>query len=157
MTSVVHLPAMTLYGIERTGPSSFNDSQGGGADFGVALWHAFIDELIRLGVPLDQVMYGVSWPADALVPPQHITYFCGVESTQEINGLQMLRFDGGNYFDYRCEVPADDLDAGFQAAYLNALPESGLTPRAGQHLEIYGDDYNPNAAVARFRILIPVV
>ena len=65
--------------------------------------------------------------------------------------------NGGNYFEYRCEVPASDLDAGFRDAYLTAMPASGLVPRDGQHLEVYGEEYDPNAPIARFRILIPVV
>lgn len=148
---------MTLRGIQRTGPSSFNDDAGSGANFSATLWFEFIDELMRLGVSLDQVMYGVSWPADDRVPPQQITYFCGYESDEEVPELSTLRVEGGNYFDFHCVVPAHDLDAGFREAYMSAMPASGLAPREGQHLEIYGDEYDPSAEIARFRILIPVV
>ena len=147
---------MRLVGIQATGPSSFNDEKGSGALFSAQLWHTFIDALIAAEVPLDQDLYGVSWPADALVPPQQIVYFCGFQSDADFEGMQTLDVAGGNYFDFHCAVVASDLDAGFHEAYMQAMPASGLKPRDGQHIEIYGDDYDPNDAIARFRILIPV-
>ena len=102
-------------------------------------------------------MYGVSWPADANVPPQHVHYFCGIEAVTELEGFEPLQLEGGLYFQYNCEVLAVDMDKGFQNAYMVAMPESGFQGREGQHLEIYGDEYDPDSPIARFRILIPVV
>ena len=147
---------MTLYGIERVGPSSFNDEPESGAGFSAALRHEFIGELIQHDVPLDGVMYGVSWPADDHVPPQTITYFCGTQSATSLEGLQTLVVEGGSYFEYCADVPARDLDLAFRNAYVDALPASELTPREGQHIEVYGDEYDPSAQIANFRILIPV-
>lgn len=155
MTSAKHLPKMRMLGILRKGPSSFNVN-GQGTEFAGEIWREFIDQLLQAGVPLNQDLYGVSWPADDSTPPQEIYYFCGFASSEVLPGFEELHFEGGNYFEYRCEVPANDLDAGFQAAYLDALPKSGLEPREGQHLELYGDEYDPQSPIARFRILIPV-
>ncbi len=156
MTTTLFIQPTVLYGIGRQGPSSFNEVEGSGADFGQKLWLEFIDHLVRNGVALDGELYGVSWPADELVPPQQINYFCGLESADPLPFLETLQLDGGNYFVYHCDVPANALDSGFQDAYMRALPESGLRSRPGQHLEIYGDEYDPNSDRARFRILIPV-
>jgi predicted transcriptional regulator YdeE len=49
------------------------------------------------------------------------------------------------------------MDKGFQDAYMNAFPASGLKSREGQHLEIYGAEYDPDSPIAKFRILIPVI
>lgn len=157
MTQAISVRPMRLIGIEAIGPSSFADESGTGAGFGAELWFRFIDILTSQRVPFPVDMYGVSWPADTHVPPQQIHYFCGLESDVDVEGLHELRVAGGNYFEYRCEVPASDLDAGFRDAYLTAMPASGLVPRDGQHLEVYGEEYDPNAPIARFRILIPVV
>ena len=156
MAQSVHIDARTLYGIQSKGPSSFNDVENSGADFGQRLWLQFIDELVRLGINLDQDMYGVSLPADEITPPQEIFYFCGIESLNPIAELESLELEGGNYFEYKCEVPPSQLDSGFIEAYTQALPASGLTSREGQHLEIYGEDYDPTSDVAKFTILIPV-
>ena len=146
---------MRLLGLHAVGPSSFSATSDG-STFSAELWYALIDAMIAADLPLDCVMYGVSWPADDQVPPQQIHYFAGFESDANIDGLSALDVEGGNYFDFRCEVPAANLDSGFREAYLVAMPESGLTPREGQHLEVYGDEYAPSAEIARFRILIPV-
>lgn len=146
-----------LIGILETGPSSFNPVENSGAKFGEQLWHQFIELVVKAGISLNRDMYGVSWPADEKVPPEKINYFCGFESDGNIEGFVELQLDGGNYFEYRCEVLAVDLDKGFQDAYMNALPASGFSGRTGQHLEIYGDEYDPDSPVAKFRILIPVI
>jgi predicted transcriptional regulator YdeE len=49
-----------------------------------------------------------------------------------------------------------DVDSGFIDAYTVAFPQSGLTGRQGQHLEVYPADYNPMSDVVTFEILIPV-
>ena len=156
MSDSVHMPTLTLRGIERIGPSSFNESVGSGANFAAEMWHEFIEKLIEHEIALDGVMYGVSWPADNNVPPQQVHYFCGLEGATEIPDMQLLVVDAGNYFDFHCEVLASNLDLGFHEAYNTALPASGLIPRDGKHLEIYGNEYDPAAEIARFRILIPV-
>lgn len=156
MGEKVFIESKTLYGILRKGPSSFNEKENAGTEFAAEIWNAFIDKLITAGVPLEQDLYGVSWPADEQVPPQEIFYFCGFESKTPVEGFETLNLKAGNYFDYHCEVTANDLDSGFRTAYMEALPKSGLTPREGQHLEIYGSEYDPQSSIARFRILIPV-
>ena len=145
-----------LLGILRKGPSSFNARENSGTEFAAEIWREFVGKLIANGIPVMQDLYGVSWPADEQTPPQEIFYFCGFESNQKDSAFEELMLEGGNYFDYLCETPADNLDAGFKAAYMEALPNSGLSPRDGQHLEIYGREYDPNSKIAKFRILIPV-
>ena len=155
MSGLINLPSFKVVGIREIGPSSFNKSENAGADFGNKLWHLFIDKVIDAGISLDQDMYGVSWPADEQTPPQMINYFCGFKSEGDIEGFDSLLIDGGNYFEYRYEGLAVDIDKGFQDAYMSAFPKSGLKGRVGQHLEIYGEEYDPNAPISIFRILIP--
>jgi predicted transcriptional regulator YdeE len=146
----------SLCGLQSVGPSSFNDAEKSGAQFSQKLWIALIEKMIAAGLPLDGLMYGVSWPADNLTPPQEIFYFCGFESATPVEGFNCLELEGGSYFEYKCEVPADNLDLGFHEAYMVAMPASGLKNRDGQHLELYGAEYDPNSPIARFSILIPV-
>lgn len=155
MSGLVNIAPFKLAGIQKIGPSSFNDAENAGADFGNKLWHEFIDKVIASGIALDQDMYGVSWPADDHTPPQLITYFCGFKSDANVQGFETLYVEGGNYFEYRYEGFAVDIDKGFQDAYMSAFPASGLKGRAGQHLEIYGDEYDPDAPISIFKILIP--
>lgn len=157
MSQKIFIEPRRLVGIQATGPSSFNPVENSGAKFGEQLWHEFIEKVVTAGISLDRDMYGVSWPADENVPPEKIHYFCGFESDQNFDSFKELNLDGGNYFEYLCEVLAVDLDKGFQDAYMSALPASGLKGREGQHLEIYGDEYDPDSPVAKFRILIPVI
>ena len=156
MSFKLELKPKDLVGIQAKGPSSFNEVEQSGSKFSEKLWREFIGKLVESGISLDRDMYGVSWPADELTPPQYVHYFCGFESDGDVAGLTNLKLDGGNYFQYNCEVLAVDIDKGFQDAYMNAMPTSGLKGREGQHLEIYGDEYDPDSPVARFRILIPV-
>ena len=146
----------SLCGIQAKGPSSFNDVEKSGAEFSSDLWHQLIEKMIKAEIPLDGLMYGVSWPADELTPPQEVFYFCGFESESALPGFDTLRLDGGNYFEYKCEVPATNLDQGFQEAYLVAMPASGHKGRDGQHLELYGAEYDPESPISKFSILIPV-
>ena len=154
MTKITIHPT-SLCGIQAKGPSSFNDVEQSGAKFSSDLWHQLIEKMIEADLPLDGLMYGVSWPADSNIPPQEVYYFCGFESTDKIEGFESLKLVGGNYFEYRYEGYAVDIDKGFQDAYMNAFPTSGLKGRAGQHLEIYGEEYDPNAPISIFKILIP--
>ena len=156
MTSKINLEPKNLVGIQAMGPSSFNDVEQSGSKFSEQLWREFIGKLVESGISLDRDMYGVSWPADDLTPPQYVHYFCGFVSDVDLAGLTSLKLEGGNYFQYNCEVLAVDIDKGFQEAYMNAMPNSGLKGRQGQHLEIYGEEYDPDSPIARFRILIPV-
>jgi predicted transcriptional regulator YdeE len=155
MSASVNVAPFSVCGIQKTGPSSFNKENNAGADFGNKLWHEFIDKVLAAGIPLGQDMFGVSWPADDQTPPQLITYFCGFKSDKEVAGFETLQVEGGNYFEYRYEGYAVDIEKGFQDAYMNAFPASGLKGRAGQHLEIYGEEYDPNAPISIFKILIP--
>ena len=157
MNEVVSVAPKKLIGLLRRGPSSFNDVEKSGSQFASDIWHEFVDLLLKHGFTLGQDLYGVSWPADDNTPPQEVHYFCGVESEAKISEFTSLKIDGGNYFEYRCEVPASNLDLAFQQAYLEAMPASGLIEREGQHIEVYGVEYDPNSPVAKFRILIPVV
>ncbi len=156
MTSKINIPPKSLVGIQAKGPSSFNEVEQSGSKFSEQLWREFIGKLVESGISLDRDMYGVSWPADDLTPPQYVHYFCGFESDEKVAGLTSLMLEGGNYFQYNCEVLAVDINKGFQNAYLVAMPSSGFQSRDGQHLEIYGDEYDPDSPVARFRILIPI-
>ena len=156
MTNKVSISPKNLYGISAKGPSSFNDEVGSGAEFGKQVWLNFISEALKKGIDLGQDLYGVSWPADDQTPPQEIYYFCGFVSDLEVEGFEKLELIGGNYFQYNCEVLANEIDKGFQDAYMNAMPASGLKNREGQHIEIYGQEYDPDSEIARFRILIPV-
>jgi len=156
MSLTVNFPAKVLYGIQAQGPSSFNNVEGSGADFSKQLWFTFIDKLVELNIAFDGDLYGVSWPADDHTPPQEVHYFCGLESAEPIDGLQSLELTDGNYFEHRCDVPASHVDQAFDDAYMRAFPNSGLIGRDGQHIEIYGDEYDPESERAKFRILIPV-
>lgn len=156
MSTKVRIEPIRLVGIQATGPSSFNNVENSGAKFGDQLWHEFIEKVVNAGISLERDMYGVSWPADQNVPPQKIHYFCGFISNENFEGLTELKIEGGNYFQFDCEVLAVDLDKGFQEAYMKAMPESGFKARDGQHLEIYGEEYDPDSPVAKFKILIPV-
>ena len=156
MSVKVIIEPARLVGIQACGPSSFNVNENSGAKFGDQLWHEFIEKVVKAEISLDRDMYGVSWPADSNVPPQQIHYFCGFISDENFEGLTELKIEGGNYFQFDCEVLAVDMDKGFQEAYMKAMPESGLKGRNGQHLEIYGEEYDPDSSVAKFKILIPV-
>ena len=157
MSNAVSIPAKRFLGLLRKGPSSFNVLENAGTKFAADVWAEFINLLVDNGVPLAQDLYGISWPADENTPPQEVFYFCGFESTDQIGAFESLELESGNYFNFDCEVEADNLDKGFQEAYMVAFPASGLTPRDGKHLEIYGQEYDPNSPIARFRILIPVL
>jgi predicted transcriptional regulator YdeE len=154
--TVVSVSQKRLIGIQAKGPSSFNNEVNSGAKFSEQLWHEFIELVVNADISLERDMYGVSWPADDLTPPQYVYYFCGFESDSEVEGLTSLNLVGGNYFQYNCSVPAAEIDKGFLEAYMSAMPASGLKGRDGQHLEIYGDEYDPDSPVAKFKILIPV-
>ena len=114
--------------------------------------------MIDAKLNLEREMYGVSWPADDQTPPQLINYFVGFVDAGENYpaNFQGLGLEGGNYFEYKYVGPAAEIDHGFLKAYTEALPSSGLTSREGQHLEIYSADYDPQAPVIKFSILIPV-
>lgn len=156
VSDYLYVEPKILYGLQRRGPSSFNSVQDSGAEFGKKLWLEFIDKLVALDISLNGNMFGISWPADEAVPPQEIHYFCGLELSEPITELEAFRLEGGNYFEYFCDVPADDIDLAFQEAYTKAMPASGFSARDGQHIEIYGEEYDPNSDRALFRILIPV-
>ena len=155
MTNSINVAPFKVYGIQSTGPSIFNQEENAGAEFSSKIWHEFIDRVIAAGISLDQDMYGISWPADENMPPQVVTYFCGFKSDFDVGGFESLRIDGGNYFEYRYEGYVVDIEKGFEDAYMNAFPSSGLKGRTGQHIEIYGDEYDPNAPISIFKILIP--
>ena len=155
MVGSIQIAPFKVCGIMQTGPSSFNNDTDAGADFSSKIWHEFIEKVISSGVRLDQDMYGISWPADDQTPPQLITYFCGFKSEVDIEGFDTLQIDGGNYFEYRYEGFVVDIQKGFQNAYLNSFPNSGLKARDGQHIEIYGDEYDPDSPISIFKILIP--
>lgn len=155
MPDLVRVPQKTLFGIQEVVPSSFNDSENA-AEASERLWRRFIDAISQAGAPLNVEMYGVSWPADEQTPPQYVHYFCGFEYPCTFEAMTQLTLEGGDYFSFRYEGPATTIDEGFREAYLEALPASGLTSRSGQHLEIYGDEYDPSAEIAVFQILIPV-
>jgi AraC family transcriptional regulator len=156
MTEILTIAPKMLIGVQEVGPSSFNEAEHAGAAFGEQLWRRLIATMLEAGLPLDMDMYGVSWPADDLEPPQLIHYFCGFESSDEVPGLSPLAVEGGSYLQVRHSGPAGDIDGAFHNAYLRVLPESGQRPREGQHLEIYGEEYDPESSVAEFRILIPI-
>ena len=155
---LVKLDPITLFGIQETGPSSFNEIENSGSEFGSKLWIKFIELVVGGGVSTNRKMYGVSWPADEHTPPQIINYFTGIASPDNlgINTLKKLEILGGNYFKYEYIGSPLEIDKGFFEAYTVALPASGFVGRDGQHLEIYPEDYDPNASVIRFEILIPV-
>jgi predicted transcriptional regulator YdeE len=157
MTNILKIEPKRLMGILAKGPSSFNEEANSGAKFSEQLWREFIGKVVLAGISLDRDMYGVSWPADENTPPQQVWYFCGFESEEDVPGLEPLNLQGGNYFQYHAEVLAVDIDKAFQEAYMKAMPASGLKGREGQHLEIYGEEYDPDSPTARFRILIPVL
>lgn len=156
MTTTTTVQPKVLIGLQEVGPSSFNVDESSGQAFGEKLWYRFIDVLVKNSIGMDQVMYGVSWPADDQIPPQMIHYFCGIEFDSDIEGLTKLDLEGGNYFDYKCEVDAKKLDDGFRDAYMDAFPASGFVGRVGQHIELYEADYDPTSEIAKFHILIPV-
>lgn len=148
-----------IFGIRRIVPSSFNDALASGENSADAIWQEFIPTVIEAGLSPQRVMYGVSWPADELTPPQHVHYFAGFELGEDesvTDGFEELEVEGGNYFTYIYVGSMKSVDAGFLNAYNVAFPDSGLTPREGQHLEIYPADYDPSAEVTTFQILIPV-
>ena len=155
MSGSIQVAPFKVCGIQETGPSTFNDDAKAAADFSSKLWHEFIDKVINSGIRLDQEMFGISWPADDQTPPQLVTYFCGFKSDFEVKGFESLQVEGGNYFDYRYEGYVVDIAKGFHDAYLKAFPSSGLEARAGQHIEIYGDEYDPDSPISIFKILIP--
>jgi predicted transcriptional regulator YdeE len=155
MSESINIKPFKVYGIQDTGPSTFNHDSKAGADFSSKLWHEFIDKVLSSGVALDQDMYGISWPADDQTPPQQVTYFCGFKSDFDVYGFESLQIDGGNFFEYRYEGYVVDIVEGFHDAYMQAFPSSGLKPRAGQHIEIYGDEYDPDSPISIFKIMIP--
>jgi predicted transcriptional regulator YdeE len=136
----VQIDPITLVGIGEIGPSSFNLNSDG-AGFGALLWQKFFTKLSENNIPIHQMLYGVSWPADEKTPPDLIHYFVGLEKSGEILSKDFSELDlkGGNYFSYRYQGAPASIDAGFQDAYMNHFPKSGLEPRDGQHLEIYSE------------------
>jgi predicted transcriptional regulator YdeE len=156
---LVNVKATTLFGIKETGPSSFNTEEKSGSNFGAQLWGKFIPLLVSSGISLNRKMYGVSWPADNATPPQIINYFVGIEFEDIlVDGVfEKLELIGGNYFKFEYSGPSSEIDKGFLNAYMNAFPDSGLSPRDGQHLEVYPVDFDPSASLIQFEILIPVI
>ena len=155
MSGSIQVAPFKVCGIQQTGPSSFNSDTKAGADFSSKIWHEFIEMLLASDVKLDQEMYGISWPADNETPPQQVVYFCGFKSDIDVEGFESLQIVGGKYFEYRYEGLVVDIPRGFEIAYMSAFPNSGLNSRDGQHIEIYGDEYDPDSPVSIFKILIP--
>ena len=154
----IELPTLSLSGIQKIGPSSFNDEANAGAKFGDSMWQKFIPMVTGAGLSLERKMYGVSWPADENAPPQLINYFVGFETPDDFSGPEFESFTvpGGGYFQYQYSGSMQNVDHGFNDAYVNALPASGLIPRQGLHLELYPEYYDPTAFEVTFEILIPV-
>ena len=152
-----HFDPITLVGISEIGPSSFNLNSDG-AEFGALLWQKFFNKLLEKHIPINQKMYGASWPADDKTPPDLIHYFVGFEKSEEIllKDFSELDLQGGNYFSYKYQGSPAGIDAGFQDAYMNQFPKSGFEPRVGQHLEIYSDYFDSNSENIDFQILIPI-
>lgn len=153
----VFIAPTTLVGIQEIGPSSFNQ-QMDGSDFGAALWKKLFSMLGEINLPLSEKMYGVSWPADNLTPPDVIHFFVGFEKKdRELPGTFIsLNLEGGNYFAYQYSGPISAIDDAYQKAYLEALPQSGFSGREGQHLELYEAEVDLNSPEITFTILIPV-
>ena len=122
------------------------------------MWKKLIPQMITANLNLEREMYGVSWPADDQTPPQLINYFVGfVDASEKYpDNFRELFLEGGNYFEYKYVGAAADIDKGFLRAYTEELSASGLNSREGQHLELYGADYDPQAPIIKFSILIPV-
>ena len=156
--SMIKIEPFTIVGISEIGPSSFNNSEGSGAKFADTVWQKFIPMVLNAGLSSQRVMYGVSWPADANVPPQEIHYFAGFELKpgEPSAGFKSLDITGGNYFAHTYIGSMANIDLGFMDAYTVALPGSGLSNREGQHLEVYPANYDPAAPEITFQILIPV-
>jgi len=154
----VQLDSLKLVGIQEVGPSSFNAEADSGAKFGDQLWQKFIQLVVSADLNPQRKMYGVSWPADNLTPPQLINYFVGFQDIGEnySDKFSNLILTGGNYFEFTYKGSPRDIDNGFIVAYTSALPKSGLKSREGQHLEIYSEDFDPTASEIQFKILIPV-
>jgi len=154
----IEVAPRALLGIQEIGPSSFNDEMNAGSKFGDSMWAKFIPMVGATGLSLEREMFGVSWPADELTPPQHIHYFVGFELPEGFTHPEFEHFElpGGGYFSYTYTGSMQEVDRGFADAYMNALPASGLTPREGLHLEVYPADYDPTASEVTFQILIPV-
>ena len=153
----VQINSIKLIGISDIGPSSFNLNSDGAA-FGTLLWQKFFTKLSENNIPINQMLYGVSWPADEKTPPDLIHYFVGLEKSEEIllKDFSELDLQGGNYFSYKYQGSPAGIDAGFQDAYMNQFPKSGFEPRVGQHLEIYSDYFDSNSENIDFQILIPI-
>jgi predicted transcriptional regulator YdeE len=154
----VELTGKSLIGIQSTGPSSFSDSSEPGQKFGERAWQQLVAVMLEQGLTVQRELFGVSWPADESVPPQQIHYFTGFEPQggEDRSVFASLDIQQGAFFEYVYIGSPHDIDAGFINAYMTEMPNSGLTPRAGQHVEHYSDDYSPMAEVVSFRILIPV-
>ena len=78
----VQINPKKLIGISEIGPSSFNLNSDG-AEFGALLWQKFFNKLLEKHIPINQKMYGASWPADDKTPPDLIHYFVGFEKSEE--------------------------------------------------------------------------
>ena len=154
----VEIAGRKIVGIQSTGPSSFSDQSEPGQKFGERSWQSLVATMLENGLSLHREMFGVSWPADEHTPPQQVHYFTGFEPVEgeDYSAFSEIDIETGAFFEYIYTGSPHKIDAGFIAAYTQALPESGLTPRSGQHLEMYADDYMPDAEVVSFRILIPV-
>lgn len=152
------IPPVTLIGISAIGPSSFNELASG-KDFGDQLWISLINLMIKGGLSPHRRMYGVSWPADSLTPPDLINYFVGFEKPNEGYGddFSPLELEGGNYFRFLYQGDPHKVDEGFRSAYIEALPKSGYKTRNGQHLEIYPEDIDMSSHKISFEILIPIM
>lgn len=154
----VHQPATQLVGLQAVGASSFAADPDAGKKFADSMWLRLIPAMIEAGLPIERAMFGVSWPADDLTPPQEVHYFVGYAKTAEpVPGeFVELALEGGSYFEYVYMGAPSAIDTGFTDAYMSAMPASGFQGREGQHLELYPDDYNPQAETITFKILIPI-
>jgi len=144
-------------GISVTTPSSFNDEFEGTETQIQELFDRVRGAIEATGATVPPVLYGVSGPADDVVPPLLINYLAGAElDLGDEDGFETIVVDPGSYFCVTFRGPLTDMDDAIRAIYGHELATSGYAVRDGLHLEVYGERFDAQSPDSEMDVLIPV-
>jgi len=129
--------AVRYLGFATVTPSSFNpDHDPDGAQI-QSLFQNLRGALDAAGL-LYHELVGISFPADELLPPQHIHYVAALaHDNAVIDGMTEVIVPAGDYFVATYQGPLITFDAAVNDFYMTLVPASGYAPRDGYHLEKY--------------------
>jgi predicted transcriptional regulator YdeE len=154
---VIELSSSRFVGYHLVTPSSFHPEEIHGEWAIGPLFEKMRTAVVRMGLETPENFFGLSRPADDLVPPHMIWYFAGCASTAvDIGDLETLSFSGGHYFSVTVTGPASAIDDAIREIYGTLFPSTGWKERDGLHVEIYPSTFRPHEASSQMKILIPI-